>query len=421
MRIPKPFLTPRRKDTNTFQITLNPQCGLPERVCREWRRKSFQDFPSELAQYRYPKTKSAAEAGAFALINYLKKKQDEGVQYIKAEDITVGKWAEKFTSMETSPRTGINAHKNRPYSPATVNCYYSYYSLHLKDDPFCKLKMADVEEDDVIEFSTRLSLKKLKKGRQMAGTRTYFGVIGFIRMVFREYQKKNKKWFNPFQYMEPPVKCRKTADALPEKEMLKLFMPGVLNDPMEIAVCAVMFLSGLRRSEIFALMPQDLDWITPKLTVRRAWQCFGKKEKVLGPTKGKKERYAPFDPVLQEAIKKLWEENGRHEFVFSRKDGSTPGSTWISSNFPKWLKRAGIETGGRRIVPHSSRHSLASLLEARGVSIRYIQELLGPSDLETTKIYLHSTEKTIRDIGEKISESMGNAELPKNVIRFKVS
>jgi hypothetical protein len=32
-------------------------------------RKSFQDLPDELSQYRNPKTKAAAEAGALALIN----------------------------------------------------------------------------------------------------------------------------------------------------------------------------------------------------------------------------------------------------------------------------------------------------------------------------------------------------------------
>ena len=96
-----------------------------------------------------------------------------------------------------------------------------------------------------------------------------------------------------------------TREAFTENEVLEFFKPGVLQRTMELAVCAIMFLSGLRRSEIFALKPEDLDWVTPKITVRRAWQNFDNKEKrVLGPTKGKKERLAPFDPVLQEAIKK---------------------------------------------------------------------------------------------------------------------
>ena len=99
-------------------------------------------------------------------------------------------------------------------------------------------------------------------------------------------------------------------------EFVKLFYPEVLREPMEIAVCAAMFLSGLRRAEIFALKPECLDWHTPKITVKNAWQAFSRKERVLGPPKGKKIRDAPFDKILQDAIKKLWEENGQHEFVF---------------------------------------------------------------------------------------------------------
>jgi site-specific recombinase XerD len=56
-------------------------------------------------------------------------------------------------------------------------------------------------------------------------------------------------------------------------------------------------------------------------------------------------------------------------------------------------------------VPHSSRHSLASILEDHNVPLRYIQDLLGHVDLKTTKGYLHYTDKTIRDIGSKITQA----------------
>jgi site-specific recombinase XerD len=65
---------------------------------------------------------------------------------------------------------------------------------------------------------------------------------------------------------------------------------------------------------------------------------------------------------------------------------------------------------------------MASLLEAKGVPIRYIQEILGHSDEETTKIYLHSPEKMIRDVSKKISEAgtEGKGE-EKKILDFKVS
>jgi len=419
----KPFVVQKRKDWNTYLITLNATSGLPPRVCHEWQRKSFQNFPAELITYSRPKTKAAADTGAIALIEYLKNKQREGSAYSRAaaEDITVGAWIEKFTAVETSPRTGINASKNRPYSPDTVDTYHSYFINHIKGDPLCALKMAEVEEEDAMEFLTRLSVKKLDNGKTMSGSRTFAGVIVFVRMAFKTYQRKNSKWLNPFQNIDPPIYKSVARDALPEDEMLRLFCPGVLKRTMELAVCAAIFLSGLRRSEVAALRPEDLDWHTPKITVKRAWQNFNVKKRVLGPPKGKKARIVPFDPVLQEAIKKLWEENGKHEFVFCWKNGEIIGPSWTNFNFKKWLERAGINLNGREIVPHSSRHSLASLLEEKGVSLRYIQELLGHSDLKTTKIYLHSTEKTIRNIGEKISESMKGQDTEQKVLSFKTS
>jgi IS30 family transposase len=53
--------------------------------------------------------------------------------------------------METSPRTGINASRNRPYSPDTVETYRGYYNTHIKGDPFTLLKMAEVEEEDTVD------------------------------------------------------------------------------------------------------------------------------------------------------------------------------------------------------------------------------------------------------------------------------
>jgi len=401
----KPFVIQKRNDYKTYLVTLNVTSGLSKKVCDEWKRKSFQNFPQELAVYSNPKSKPAADAGATALIDYLKKKQDEGTKKT-IEDITVGAWIEKFTSVETSPRAGLNISKSRPYSPDTVDTYRCYYLNHVKNDPLCPIKMAEVDEDDVTEFITRLSLKKLDNGNPMSGSRTFAGVIIFMRMTFKSYQRKNSKWLNPFQGIDPPSYKSIARDALPEEEMLRLFYPGVLKRTMELAVCSAIFLSGLRRSEVAALKPEDLDWHTPKITVRRAWQNFDKKDRVLGPPKGKKSRKAPFDPILQEAIKKLWAEQGVHEYVFSWKNGETIGPSWTIFNFKKWLKRAGIELNGREIVPHSSRHTLASLLEEKGVPLRYIQELLGHSDLKTTMIYLHSPEKTIRKVGEEISKVM---------------
>ena len=425
-RSKKPFTVTRRVDSKTYQFTLNPTCGLPDRVCRNWQRANFQKLPPALAHHRFPKNKGMAEMGVYELIQHLKNEADGAeAKRLRADDISVGEWLEKFALPEKKPRAALLAARNRPYSVKTMSNYDGYYRCYIKMDPIVGLKMSEVEEQDVLEFTNRLANTDIGRGgnrRKMIGTRTFEAVVKFVRMAFKEYRRTHRKWFNPFDGIEAPQAAEiAERGALSEDEVVALFAPGVLADAMELAVCGAMFLSGLRRAEIFALKSDCLDWNAPKITVKNAWQNFDRKDRVLGPTKGKRRRAAPFDPILQEAIRQLWEKNGRHEFVFSFPNGKTPGPSWIKGRFPKWLKKAGIEMNGRDIVPHSSRHSLASLLEARGVPLRYIQDLLGHSDLKTTKIYLHSTEKTIRDIGIKISEVVAEKGDEGKVVEFKVS
>jgi hypothetical protein len=59
-RIAEPYIVIKRGQS--FQFTLNSTCGLPQRICAEWRRRSFRTLPDELVDYRSPKTKPEAKA-----------------------------------------------------------------------------------------------------------------------------------------------------------------------------------------------------------------------------------------------------------------------------------------------------------------------------------------------------------------------
>jgi hypothetical protein len=145
LKSPNPFVIAKRTNAKTFQFTLNYTCGLAQRVCDEWRRRSFHDLPNDMIQYRSPKTMADAKAGVLALITYLKNKQAEGSAR-RIADVTVGDWLEKFTRLEISPRTGINASKNRPFSADTLDGYRCLFTCHIKDDSVASLKMAEIEK-----------------------------------------------------------------------------------------------------------------------------------------------------------------------------------------------------------------------------------------------------------------------------------
>ena len=216
-------------------------------------------------------------------------------------------------------------------------------------------------------------------------------------------------------------------------EFRKLFEPGVIKDPLHRALVAAMFWAGMRRGEIYGLKPEDLNWKIPRIIIRNAWQLYDNpKEKILADPKWHKIREIAFPIQLQEAIKELWASYGQHEFVFCNAKGKLPGSNYLRRWLPRWIEAAGIDLAGRDIVPHGSRHSLASALEDNGVSLRQIQDMLGHSDLKTTKRYLHDTTDHINKMGQKIGEiskptqlyeameGIENKDEEKKTVEFKV-
>jgi integrase len=322
------------------------------------------------------------------------------------KDIPVGTWLERFVSLGNNPRAARLISDAMPYSPGTIELYRQHFEKHVRGDPFLDMKMAEVEESHTLAFTARLGIQKTKDGRVMAGTRTFEIIVNFVRMAFHEYWEEHQHWINPFDRIKAPKRYKgRRRDVLQESEILKLFMPGVITDPLERAVCTAMFWVGLRRAEIFGLKTEDLDWKTPQLRIDHAWKQFGKKKiRTLEDPKWHKHREAPFPEELQTAIKNLQEANGIHDFVFCYANGGVPHGKWILEKLPKWMKAAGIDPAGRRIVPHSARHSLASTLEAAGVPLRYIGDMMGHSRMETTLGYLHTPEGKINEITKKISD-----------------
>jgi len=420
-RVSGPFRIYKRPDTKKYLIILHPSCGLPIEVCREWDRVSFTHFPPQLSHLRDPGSKSAAKNAAYALIEYLKKEMAAKMDFCSSQPLQVGEWLSRFTSLENNPRAERLISMGLPYSPGTIDLYKIYYGRYIADDPFLSLDINTVDVPTTRAFIARMGMKKTKDERELAGTRAFEITVGFVRMAFKEYWEDHQEWRNPFDRIKPPKRVTgRRRDVLQEEEILRLFMPGVITDPLEHAVAVAMFWAGLRRSEIFGLKTEDLDWRTPKLNINHAWKQFGStKKRTIGDPKWHKRREAPFPEDLQFVIKELQKTNGTHEFVFCYSDGTIPHGKWILEKLPRWLKRAGIDTVGRKIVPHSARHSLASSLEAAGVPLRYIRDMLGHSSMKTTVGYLHTPAGKINEITQKIGRiSEQNVTMPNNVLKI---
>lgn len=139
--------------------------------------------------------------------------------------------------------------------------------------------------------------------------------------------------------------------------------------------------TGLRRGELLGLEWQDIDLNQSILTVRRTIV----RGRVSTP-KSHKIRHVPLTRELKQNLISFQNRSGSMSGpVFSLLEGNLLHEESMRRAIQRFCRKAGM----RRIGWHVLRHTFASMLVSRGVSIKAVQELMGHSDIQTTMRYAH--------------------------------
>ncbi len=148
---------------------------------------------------------------------------------------------------------------------------------------------------------------------------------------------------------------------------------------------------GLRAGEIFKLTWADISLEEKMLFLR--------------DTKNGKNRYAYMTNRVFEEFSNLQRQEG-NQFIFQSKNGNK--IEHVSRTFERAVKALGLNNGitdrRQKVVFHSLRHTFASRLVQKRVSLYEVKELLGHSDIAMTQRYSHLANDTLRQAVSKLDE-----------------
>jgi len=161
---------------------------------------------------------------------------------------------------------------------------------------------------------------------------------------------------------------------------------GNLRVLRDRAILELLFSTGLRVSELTSLDRDSVDLSKDEFSVR------GKGEKV---------RVVFLSPSAKKAIKEyLDKRRDMAEAMFvSYGINSKETSRLTSRSIERILKYYAIKAGiSKKVTPHVLRHMFATDLLINGADLRSVQALLGHSNISTTQVYTHVTDKSLREI-----------------------
>jgi integrase/recombinase XerC len=153
------------------------------------------------------------------------------------------------------------------------------------------------------------------------------------------------------------------------------------------AILELMYGSGLRVSEVAGLTIERVDLDRGRVTV-------------IG--KGDKEREVPLGDPAREAVEAWLDvrhvlERGTHDELFTNRRGRPIGPRDIR----RLVGRYAATLSGRRVTPHTLRHSFATHLLEGGADIRAVQEMLGHASVATTQRYTHVSRSRLFEAYER--------------------
>ena len=195
---------------------------------------------------------------------------------------------------------------------------------------------------------------------------------------------------NPALNLDSPKIPKKLPEVLSEKEISNII--EAIEDSYQFAkrdkaIIEMLYSCGIRVTELCDLETSNLFFDDDLIRVMGK----GSKERLL-PIGGRAKRF--LNDYLVNTRHKLIKKTSSSS-VFVSRNGKPLTRAMINNILKKWCLVSGIT---KSVSPHTLRHSFATHLLEGGADLRFVQALLGHSDISTTQIYTHLDKHHLKEI-----------------------
>lgn len=260
-------------------------------------------------------------------------------------------------------------------------------------------KVLDIDDELIRKYRLNLNRRISTKSQQEFKRSTQHTFLVAVRAFLKYLIVSEKMTVLPPEQItlgKPDPRVPKVLDDDQMKILFEVQDLNKLSGLRDRAILEVLFSTGLRVSELCSLNVDSINLDTGEFSV------VGKGRKLrvvyLSPNtidwlgrylSTRKDDYSPLFLRYSGKRMKVDDETGESLRL-------TPRS--VERLVKAYTMRAGISVDA---TPHTLRHTFATGLLREGADLRSVQELLGHSNVATTQIYTHVTNRQLKDVHKK--------------------
>ena len=274
---------------------------------------------------------------------------------------------------------------SKSLSENTIKNYFRdliEYFEYLKENNLSPTKSIKPEHiRKMLSYIVEKDFKKTSISRKISAIKTY--------ITFLEKFKYIKENFS--ELISIPKKSKVLPKVMTKKEIDQLIQHienSSKKNLRDSALIELIYSTGLRVSEASDLKVGNINFESSEINVTG---------------KGNKERIVIFNKKSKEKLISYLRNDKRSiasnsSPLFQNKFGGSLSTRSIQRILKKYLNFSGINS---KYTTHTLRHSFATHLLEGGADIKVIQQLLGHSSAETTKIYTHISSNNLKNVYNK--------------------